>query len=210
MYEAQQIKATLTMAEVARFYGFEINRQSLMVCPFHNDNKPSLRVYDGQRGWHCFSCGTGGDIIDFVRKLYSLDFKQALAKLNDDFRLGMDLDTKPSRQAAYNRSLQIRQEKERKAKLQAIEDWLDKAEDSIAAYIRLMWGLQDKYKPIDGEISYLYQYAIQQFNFYEDLHQRIFIEGNFDTKMQFYKEQRGEVEKIIGFIHTGRQIGIDG
>lgn len=91
MYEAQQIKATLTMAEVARFYGFEINRQSLMVCPFHNDNKPSLRVYDGQRGWHCFACGEGGDIIDFVSRLYNLKFRDALAKLNSDFNIGLNL-----------------------------------------------------------------------------------------------------------------------
>lgn len=91
MYEAQQIKSALTMKQVAEFYGFVVNRQNLAVCPFHNDSKPSLHIYDGQRGFHCFACGAGGDVIDFVSKLYNLKFRAALAKLNSDFNLGLNL-----------------------------------------------------------------------------------------------------------------------
>jgi len=91
MYEAQQIKAALTMRQVVEFYGFVVNRQNLTVCPFHNDAKPSMHIYDGARGWHCFACGTGGDIIDFVSKFFNLNFRDALAKLNNDFNLGLNL-----------------------------------------------------------------------------------------------------------------------
>ena len=83
MYEAQQIKSALTMRQVAEFYGFVVNRQNLAVCPLH--------IYDGQRGFHCFACGAGGDVIDFVSKLFNLKFKEALAKLNSDFNLGLNL-----------------------------------------------------------------------------------------------------------------------
>lgn len=39
-------------------------------CPFHADSSPSLHIYpDGT--WHCFgACGVGGDVIDFLARLY--------------------------------------------------------------------------------------------------------------------------------------------
>lgn len=210
MYEAQQIKSALTMKQVAEFYGFRVNRQNLTVCPFHNDSKPSLHIYDGQRGWHCFACGTGGDIIDFVSKLFNLKFKDTIHKINDDFNLGLNLDTKPTHQAAYNRSLQIKQDIARKKRLAIIEQWTSQAEDVIAAYIRLMWQTQNKFKPIDGEFLDIFKYAITQLNYYEDLHQRIFIEGDFNTQLDFYQNNRKEVEAISDIVHTSREIGVIG
>lgn len=210
MYEAQQIKSILTMKQVAEFYGFEVNRQNLTVCPFHSDSKPSLHIYDGTRGWHCFSCGTGGDIIDFVSKLFNLKFKDTVRKINDDFNLGLDLDAKPTHQAAYNRSLQIKQDIAKKKRLAVIEQWTSQAEDVIAAYVRLMWQTQNKFKPIDGEFLDIFKYATTQLNYYEDLHQRIFIEGDFDTQLDFYRNNRKEVEAISDIVHTSREIGVIG
>lgn len=34
-------------------------------CPFHEDETPSLHVYD-DGGWKCFGCGKHGDVIDFL------------------------------------------------------------------------------------------------------------------------------------------------
>lgn len=36
-------------------------------CPFHDDHTPSLTVYPATRSFYCFGCGTGGDVIDFLR-----------------------------------------------------------------------------------------------------------------------------------------------
>ena len=37
-----------------------------IACPFHgSDSTPSLHVYDNGR-WHCYGCGAGGDVLDFV------------------------------------------------------------------------------------------------------------------------------------------------
>lgn len=38
-------------------------------CPFHEDKTPSLHVYD-DGGWHCFSCGRSGDVLDFAGLLH--------------------------------------------------------------------------------------------------------------------------------------------
>jgi hypothetical protein len=38
-------------------------------CPFHQENTPSLHVrLDGT--WHCYGCGKGGDVLDFLAYLH--------------------------------------------------------------------------------------------------------------------------------------------
>lgn len=84
-----RIKESVPMAAVAERYGFEINRSGDILCPFHEDTHPSLHVYPEDRGWHCWVCNEGGDVIDFVKKLYHIDARQAAIRLDNDFRLGL-------------------------------------------------------------------------------------------------------------------------
>lgn len=37
-------------------------------CPFHDDHRPSLCVDTHRKLYKCFSCGAGGDVIDFVMR----------------------------------------------------------------------------------------------------------------------------------------------
>ncbi len=88
---ASQIKERLTALEVVEFYGFHPDRSGFIQCPFHQgDRHASLKVYSGNKtGWHCFGCGAGGSVIDFVMKLFDIDFRQACVRLNMDFSLGL-------------------------------------------------------------------------------------------------------------------------
>ncbi len=87
---AESIRNALAMETVATYYGFEANRAGFMHCPFHGGDKtPSLKIYGGRRGWHCYGCGHGGDIIDFVKALYRIDFISACRKLDTDFGLNI-------------------------------------------------------------------------------------------------------------------------
>lgn len=92
-----QIKSSLTMADVVERYGFEAKR-GVMLCPFHSDSHPSLKIYPGSRGWHCYVCDEGGSVIDFVAKLFHLNARQAAIRLDNDFRLGLSTE-KPDRRA---------------------------------------------------------------------------------------------------------------
>lgn len=90
MDAADEIKRLLTMRQVAEFYGFEVGRSGFIPCPFHpGDHQASLKIYDGAGGWHCFGCGKGGSVIDFVMELFGLRFTQAIVRLSSDFRLGL-------------------------------------------------------------------------------------------------------------------------
>ena len=51
------------------------------LCPFHDERTPSFHVTPSKNLYHCFSCGEGGDIITFVRKIDALSFTEAVEKL---------------------------------------------------------------------------------------------------------------------------------
>lgn len=48
-----------------------------------------MKIYSGQRGFHCFGCGAHGSVIDFVMLLYDISFRQAILRINADFGLGL-------------------------------------------------------------------------------------------------------------------------
>jgi DNA primase len=52
------------------------------LCPFHDEKSPSFHVRPG-KGFHCFGCGEGGDVISFLMKHDGLPFNQAVEYLAD-------------------------------------------------------------------------------------------------------------------------------
>lgn len=88
---AESIKQRVTARDVFEHYGFHVNHDGYVCCPFHGEKTPSCKIYPGNRGWHCFGCHKGGDVLDFVQLYFGLDFQEAAAKLDDDMRLGLSI-----------------------------------------------------------------------------------------------------------------------
>ena len=42
-----------------------VDSRGFLLCPFHKEKTPSLKVYGDQKGWYCFGCHKGGDSISF-------------------------------------------------------------------------------------------------------------------------------------------------
>ena len=53
-------------------------REYVGLCPFHDDRNPSMCVIPAKQIFHCFVCGTGGDVFTFVQKYHSMGFREAL------------------------------------------------------------------------------------------------------------------------------------
>ncbi len=76
----------VTDAEIARAREYPIKNLVKMkgkntLCLWHNDRNPSMHVYPDNHAF-CFPCHKTADSIEFVRKLYGLDFIGAVKYLN--------------------------------------------------------------------------------------------------------------------------------
>jgi DNA primase len=60
-----------------------------MLCPFHSEKTPSFRVYPGSKGWYCFGCHKGGDVLTLAEGLYQTDFKGAVREIDRLYNLGL-------------------------------------------------------------------------------------------------------------------------
>lgn len=56
-------------------------REYVGLCPFHDDHKPSMNVVPSKGIFHCFVCGSGGDVFSFVQKYHKMEFREALEYL---------------------------------------------------------------------------------------------------------------------------------
>jgi hypothetical protein len=67
---------TIPAAEYARaLTGRKSNRAGKIACPFHDDQDPSLQLYD-DGSWYCFgACRRGGSIYDFAGLLWGVSTK---------------------------------------------------------------------------------------------------------------------------------------
>ena len=154
-----RIKDAVPMQAVAERYGFEVNRTGYMLCPFHNDHNPNLRVYPESRGWWCFVCNEGGSVIDFVAKLFHIDARQAAIRIDNDFHLGLSTE-KPDR-AAVSKELQRRRKEQ--AELAAYRaDYDEKCHEALTIrslpkppHDSTLWG---EYAALLGRLDYLDNY----------------------------------------------------
>jgi len=56
-------------------------RHYVGLCPFHEDNNPSLNVYPDRQTFRCWSCQTGGDCFTFLMEREKVTFPEALELL---------------------------------------------------------------------------------------------------------------------------------
>lgn len=51
------------------------------LCPFHDEKTPSFHVNTAKGFYHCFGCGQGGDVFEFVQQIMQLSFSEAVEYL---------------------------------------------------------------------------------------------------------------------------------
>ena len=61
------------------------------LCPFHKEKSPSFAVSPDKQIFHCFGCNAGGNVIHFVSKIESINFKETLELLAE--RANIELPT---------------------------------------------------------------------------------------------------------------------
>lgn len=67
------LKSSIPLTQVIESFNLPQFRQTsptraVALCPFHNDNNPSMHIDDERGLYKCFSCGAGGDVFNFIRE----------------------------------------------------------------------------------------------------------------------------------------------
>jgi len=88
----ERVKQAVDIVEVISAHT-DLRRQGARwvgLCPFHEERTPSFSVDAGEKLYHCFGCGVGGDTIKFVEEKEGLGFAEAVELLAD--RYGVELE----------------------------------------------------------------------------------------------------------------------
>lgn len=70
--------------EIVKEYGFHpipFGELYKIVCVFHDDHDPSLVLYPSSNSFFCFSCSTGGDVLNFVQRYEGISRVDAKMKV---------------------------------------------------------------------------------------------------------------------------------
>jgi len=82
MIDLEEIKTI----PIEKIYSGELKRTGGKLrglCPFHSERTPSFFIYENTNTFYCFSCNSGGNVIDFYCKLYNMDFKESINNLSN-------------------------------------------------------------------------------------------------------------------------------
>lgn len=104
----EDLLSKLSEQSIYEYYlGNNIKQGKLYRCPFHEDRTPSMGfkiMDDNNLIFNCFSCGSKGNIINFVSKLYNLTYKETLNKIKEDMLVGNTIRSSPTTSSNFTKS----------------------------------------------------------------------------------------------------------
>ncbi len=89
----EDIRSRSDIVEVISSYNVQLKRSGARFkgcCPFHKEKTPSFHVDPAKQIYHCFGCGAGGDVFNFVQQSEGADFPTAMQILAR--RAGIEYD----------------------------------------------------------------------------------------------------------------------
>ena len=63
------------------------------LCPFHSEKTPSFSVSPDKQFYHCFGCGKGGGVINFIMDIENLSYPEAVEFLAKRANMPMPEET---------------------------------------------------------------------------------------------------------------------
>jgi DNA primase len=200
-----EVKEHLTARRAAEYYGLQVKRNGLACCPFHDDRHPSMKI---DKNYHCFACGVGGDVIDYVSRMYGLPQYDAALKLIEDFSL--PVDTRGNTGLGVQEKERIRREKAERERVihirKRFEKWCNQTVDILKSCISEIDSVNHFLigKPPDIIFSEDYAqmlHAEPVMNYWLD----ILCMGDIAERQELFLKDRKKVEEVAGKVCAGRK-----
>lgn len=155
----ETVKQSITLREVAEGYGFKVSHSGMIVCPFHEDKYPSMKL--NEQCYYCFGCGAKGDVINFVARLFEIRNIDAAKKIAFDFNSACDGKAQYTATVYKKRSVISQLEKQKETYTGQI----------LTQYYRLLWEWEKEYSPkaIGDDMNPKFIEALQQLDYIEYL-----------------------------------------
>jgi DNA primase len=103
--EIRDIKAGLNITTVLHHYSLKSDKHDFILCPFHDDKEPSLKIYPLTNTFYCLSCGANGDSIQFIEMYEKITKHQAIEKAKTLVDPLYSINTKPMEQTQEKETL---------------------------------------------------------------------------------------------------------
>lgn len=200
-----EVKGHLTARQAAEYYGLKVRRNGTACCPFHDDKHPSMKI---DKNYHCFACGVGGDVVDYVSRMYGLSQYDAALKLIEDFTL--PIDAKGNAKLSVQEKERIRREKAEHERITRIQERFEKWCNQTVGILRnsiLEIDSVNRFligKPPDiifSEDHAQMLHAEPLINYWLD----ILCMGEVSERQELFLKDRKKVEEIAGKVRTGRK-----
>lgn len=87
-----QVRTSVNITDVVSEY-VQLHKQGRNLfgkCPWHDERTPSFSVNEDKQIFHCFSCGRGGNVFQFLIELQNLSFPEAVVKVAEIAHVSID------------------------------------------------------------------------------------------------------------------------
>ena len=133
MNKIEKIIEKVSIEEILGRYWGEPDRTGRYKCCFHNGKDNNMLVKNNFA--YCFVCNQSGNSVNVVSSIFNLSVKQAIAKIDEDFRLGLG---KPLTSDEKRKYLESQKAKERERKRQEeMAKFESECLDTIAEKLRI-------------------------------------------------------------------------
>ena len=78
-----EIRQSVDIVDVMGQY-LELHKKGknyMAICPFHDDNHPSLSISQSRQIYKCFVCGNGGNVFTFIQEYFKVPFVESVMKV---------------------------------------------------------------------------------------------------------------------------------
>ncbi|ALS00704.1 DNA primase [Enterococcus silesiacus] len=78
------------------------------LCPFHEERSPSFSVAEDKQIFHCFGCGKGGTVFNFLQEIEGINFPESVRRVAELEQIPVNIDWVNTTESDSTENLQNR------------------------------------------------------------------------------------------------------